>query len=220
MSLHRVPHYPTLNGKLARPLRGALFGGGLTQDGNLSFIGPHHRDAVEFRRRAQIVAGAFSDDSPDWSAGMAEFYQIDPRRAYRSADECLDAEIDGRLPSERIDFVDIATPNCAHFAVAKRAIEAGINVICEKPLTLTVQEAQELATLVAKHRVVFAIPHVYGYWPCSTLAREIVANEIGAESMVLNPIEGLTPDDVAQGRDYLSIMKDNLQNLRAALQCQ
>jgi predicted dehydrogenase len=85
------------------------------------------------------------------------------------------------LPSDRrIDFVSIATPNHMHFPVAKAAVEAGFHVVCDKPLTLTLAEAEELAKLVAKSPVVFAVTHNYTGYPLVRQARQmILAGELG-----------------------------------------
>jgi predicted dehydrogenase len=101
------------------------------------------------------------------------------RRAYGSFAEMFAAE--RALPEgERIDFVSIATPNHMHFPVAKAALAAGFHVVCDKPLTLTLAEAEELAKLVAASKQVFVVTHNYTGYPLVRQAREmILAGELG-----------------------------------------
>jgi predicted dehydrogenase len=85
------------------------------------------------------------------------------------------------LPADkRIDFVSIATPNHMHFPVAKAAVEAGFHCVCDKPLTLTLKEAEDLAAIVQKSNVVFAVTHNYTGYPLVRQAREmILSGELG-----------------------------------------
>jgi predicted dehydrogenase len=101
------------------------------------------------------------------------------RRAYGSFAEMFAAE--RALPEgEQIDFVSIATPNHMHFPVAKAALAAGFHVVCDKPLTLTLAEAEELAKLVAASKQVFVVTHNYTGYPLVRQAREmILAGELG-----------------------------------------
>jgi predicted dehydrogenase len=161
------------NGPLGRKLRMAIVGGGQG-----SFIGRVHVTAAVLDNRAALVAGALSSDPARAKASAAD-YDIDPERAYGSFQEMFAAE--RALPSDRrIDFVSIATPNHMHFPVAKAAVEAGFHVVCDKPLTLTLAEAEELAKLVAKSPVVFAVTHNYTGYPLVRQARQmILAGELG-----------------------------------------
>ncbi|RLS61841.1 MAG: gfo/Idh/MocA family oxidoreductase, partial [Planctomycetota bacterium] len=85
------------------------------------------------------------------------------------------------MPADnRIDFVSIVTPNHMHFPVAKAAVEAGFHVICDKPLTLTLAEAEALAKIVQQSNVVFAVSHNYTGYPLVRQAREMAMNgELG-----------------------------------------
>src|SRR6516164_7968454 len=91
-----------------------------------------------------------------------------------------------KLPaSERIDFVSVATPNHTHFEIAKAFAEAGFNVICDKPLTFDLAQAEELARVVQKTGVVFAVTHNYTGYPLVRQAREMVlGGEIGTVNAV------------------------------------
>ncbi|MEX0585321.1 MAG: Gfo/Idh/MocA family oxidoreductase, partial [Pirellulales bacterium] len=112
------------NAPLHRKLRMALVGGGQG-----AFIGRVHATAAVLDNRAALVAGALSSD-PAKAKASAPDYDIQPDRAYGSVDELIEKE--SKLPADRrIDFVTIATPNHTHYPIAKAAIEAGFNVICD-----------------------------------------------------------------------------------------
>jgi predicted dehydrogenase len=161
------------NGTLGRKLRMAIVGGGQG-----SFIGRVHVTAAVLDNRAALVAGALSSD-PERSKASAADYDIDPARAYGSYKELFARE--RALPADRrIDFVSIATPNHMHFPVATAALEAGFHVVCDKPLTLTLSEAEELARLVGRSQSVFAVTHNYTGYPLVRQAREMaLAGELG-----------------------------------------
>ena len=161
------------NDTLGRKLRMGIVGGGQG-----SFIGRVHVTAAVLDNRAALVAGALSSDPARAKASAAD-YDIDPERAYGSYQEMLDRE--RALPAERrIDFVTVATPNHMHFPVAKAIIAAGFHVVCDKPLTLTLAEAEELARIVADSNVVFVVTHNYTGYPLVRQAREmILAGELG-----------------------------------------
>ncbi len=117
-----------VNEPLNRKLRMALVGGGQG-----SFIGRVHATAAVLDNRAELVAGALSSN-PEKAKASAPDYAISADRAYGSVEEMLAAE--AKLPEDRrIDFVTVATPNHTHFPIAKAAVEAGFNVICDKPMT-------------------------------------------------------------------------------------
>lgn len=161
------------NGALGRKLRMGIVGGGQG-----SFIGRVHVTAAVLDNRAALVAGALSSD-PERAKASAADYDIDLSRAYGSYQEMFDRE--RALPADtRIDFVSIATPNHMHFPVAKAAVEAGFHVVCDKPLTLTLAEAEELAKIVTQSNVVFAVTHNYTGYPLVRQAREMVlSGELG-----------------------------------------
>ena len=145
------------NGALNRKLRMALVGGGQG-----SFIGRVHCTAAVLDNRAALVAGALSSN-PERAKASAPEYDISDDRAYTSYTELLESE--KALPEDqRIDFVSVATPNHTHFEIAKAAVEAGFNVICDKPMTFDLAQAEELAASVDNSDVVFAVSHNYtGY---------------------------------------------------------
>ena len=161
------------NGTLGRKLRMGLVGGGQG-----SFIGRVHVTAAVLDNRAMLVAGALSSDAAR-SKASAPDYDIDPSRAYGSYAELFEKE--RAMPADnRIDFVSIVTPNHMHFPVAKAAVEAGFHVVCDKPLTLTLAEAESLAKIVQQSNVVFAVSHNYTGYPLVRQAREMAMNgELG-----------------------------------------
>lgn len=154
---------------LDRKLRYGMVGGGPG-----AFIGEVHRMAAALDGRIELVAGAFSS-SAEKSKQKGEELNLDPSRVYGSYEEM--AEKESQLPEdERIDFVSIVTPNFLHHPVAKTFIEAGFHVVCDKPMTKTVEEAEELCELVEEHNTVFALTHNYTGYPMVKEAREMVKN--------------------------------------------
>ena len=137
-----------------------------------AFIGAVHHRAATLDGMATLVAGAFSSNAAK-SREQGAAYGLAPDRTYASFDEM--ARRESELPeSERIDFVSIVTPNHLHFPVAKAFIERGIHVVCDKPLTTTLEDAEELCRLVKAHDVVFALTHPYTAYPMVRQARALV----------------------------------------------
>jgi predicted dehydrogenase len=152
---------------LNRKVRYGMVGGGPG-----AFIGAVHRKAAALDGEIELVAGAFSSD-PMKSRRQGEQLFLDPTRVYGSWREMVDGE--RSLPEgERIDFVTIVTPNVAHFEIAKAFIEAGFHVVCDKPMTTTLADAEELCRLVKQHDTVFALTHNYTGYPMVKQARELV----------------------------------------------
>jgi predicted dehydrogenase len=164
---------------LTRKLRFGMVGGGPG-----AFIGAVHRRAATLDGLAELVAGAFSSD-PDKSRAQGRELHLDPRRVYDGYEAM--AEREAALPeSERIDFVSIVTPNHVHFRAARAFIERGIDVICDKPMTTTLEDAESLCRLVQKHGVVFALTHNYSGYPLVKQARALVsAGKLGAVRKVV-----------------------------------
>ena len=126
-----------VNAPLDRKLRMGLVGGGQG-----AFIGRVHATAAVLDNRAELVAGALSSD-PAKAKASAPDYDIPAERAYGSVKEMIEKE--SKLPAgERIDFAAVATPNHTHFEIAKALAEAGFNVVCDKPLTFDLAQAEEL----------------------------------------------------------------------------
>lgn len=175
----------TTNGSLNRKLNMALIGGGQG-----SFIGRVHATAGVLDNRAALVAGALSSNAERAKASAAS-YDIPESRAYTSYAELFEEE--NKLPEgERVDFVSIATPNHTHFEIAKAAVEAGFNVICDKPMTFDMAQAEELVKVVENSGVVFAVSHNYTGYPLIRMAREMILNgELGEiQAIRSNYIQG------------------------------
>ncbi|MCI0697114.1 Gfo/Idh/MocA family oxidoreductase [candidate division KSB1 bacterium] len=152
---------------LQRKLRYGMVGGGPG-----AFIGAVHRKAAALDGEMELVAGAFSS-APDKSKQQGAELFLKANRVYNSYQEM--AEKESRLPQdERIDFVSIVTPNHVHFDIAKTFITAGFHVICDKPMTTTLADAETLCRLVRKHDVIFALTHNYTGYPMVKQARELV----------------------------------------------
>jgi predicted dehydrogenase len=151
---------------------------GLVGGGQGAFIGRVHATAAILDNRAVLVAGALSSDAAKAKASAPD-YDIKPERAYGSVLEMVAAE--SKLPADqRIDFVSVATPNHTHFEIAKAFAEAGFNVMCDKPLTFDLAQAEELAKVVQKTGVVFGVTHNYTGYPLVRQARDMVrAGELG-----------------------------------------
>jgi hypothetical protein len=133
---------------------------------------------------ATLVAGAFSSD-PDKSRRQGDALHLDPDRVYGSFETMAETEA-RRPPDERIDFVSITTPNFLHFDVAKAFITQGFHVVCDKPMTMTVDEAETLCRLVDEHDVVFCLTHNYAGYPMVKQARALVENgELGTVRKVV-----------------------------------
>lgn len=158
---------------LNRRLKYGMVGGGPG-----AFIGDVHRKAAALDGTMHLVAGAFSSDA-DKSRSQGEQLFLDPTRVYASYEEM--AEKEAALPEgERIDFVSIVTPNFLHFPIAKAFIERGIHVVCDKPMTTELEDAEELCRLVKQHDVVFALTHNYTGYPMVKQAKAMVSNgELG-----------------------------------------
>lgn len=150
---------------MARPLRAGIVGGGQG-----AFIGAVHRIAAELDGEARVVAGAMSSD-PERAQASAAAWHLD--RSYASFATMASEEA---RQDDGIDFVIIATPNNLHLPVARAFLEAGIHVVCDKPLAASLDEARELGDLVEKSGRLFALTQTYTGYPMVREAREFVAS--------------------------------------------
>ena len=158
--------------KLGKPRRLRL---GMVGGGPGAFIGGVHRLAARMDDRYELVAAALSSD-PGKSLAAAEALHIP--RAYGRFEEMAAAEA---ARPDGIEAVAIVTPNHMHYANAKKFLEAGIHVICDKPLTTTLEDALDLAKIVERTRLIFGLTHNYTGYPMIRQAREMtLAGELGA----------------------------------------
>ncbi len=145
---------------------------GMVGGGPGAFIGGVHRMAARLDGRFELAAGAFSSD-PEKTRRMGADLGLDPDRIYESYEEMAAAEAE--LPAdERIEAVTIVTPNHLHHPVAMRFLEAGIHVVCDKPLATTLEDAEELCRETAERDLVFCVTHNYSGYPMVKEARERV----------------------------------------------
>ncbi len=151
---------------------------GILGGGGNSLIGVLHRVASSMYDCYQIVGGVFN---PNWeeNIGFANKIGLSTNRVYIDFDAFIEEEL--KLPvSERIQVVSVLTPNFLHFPMAKKLLENGFHVICEKPLTTTYQEARELYTISQKKQTVFAVTYTYTGYPMIRQMREMVLHgELG-----------------------------------------
>jgi predicted dehydrogenase len=156
---------------IGRPLRLAIVGGGPG-----SFVGIMHRLAWSMDGYYQLVAGVLSAN-PDLCGPRAEEMGIEAGRAYRSVAEMVATE---SVRSDSADIIGVLTPNHSHFEYAMMAVQHGFNVICDKPMTNTVEQAQALHVHVEQSDKVFCLTHNYTGYPMVRQARAMVqAGELG-----------------------------------------
>ena len=156
---------------MKRRLRLGMVGGGQG-----AFIGAVHRLAARMDDHYELLAAALSAD-PANARSSALALGLDPARAYEDYARMAQAEA---ARSDGIEVVAITTPNHLHAPVARAFLEAGIHVICDKPLALTLAEGEALARLARQQRRLFALTHTYSGYPMVRHARELVAaGELG-----------------------------------------
>ncbi len=158
---------------MASKIRLGILGGG-----GDSLIGVLHRVAAAMYDQYEIVGGVFN---PNWeeNIGFAEKIGLPTNRIYKDFDTLIVEET--KLPvSERMQVVSVLTPNFLHFPMAKKLLENGFNVICEKPMTITYEEAIILQETLKLANTVFAVTYTYTGYPMVRQMREMIANgEIG-----------------------------------------
>jgi predicted dehydrogenase len=177
---------------MTRRLKMGMVGGGRD-----AFIGKVHRMAARLDGEIELVAGAFSSN-PEKAKRSGEDLFLKPERVYADYQTMLQTE--SQLPpGDRIDFVSIVTPNNLHYPVAKVFLEAGFNVVCDKPMAFDLKEAVALRDLVKRSGKVFALTHNYTGYPMVKEARERArAGQLGRilkvvaeypQGWLLNPID-------------------------------
>ena len=162
-----------------RRLRGGMVGGGPG-----AFIGPVHRMAATMDGEAEFVAGCFSRD-PEKSRKAGARLQVDPGRVYAGYREMAEREAK-RPAGERLDFVSIVATTSAHYEIARCFVENGFNVVCDKPMTTSLEDARTLRDLVKKAGTAFVLTHNYTGYPMVKEARHRVASgELGRINKVV-----------------------------------
>jgi predicted dehydrogenase len=149
-----------------RKLRMGMVGGGQG-----AFIGGVHRMVAALDGQVELVAGSFSQDPENTKLTGRQLY-LDPARCYDTYEQMAAAE--AQLPEDqRIDFVSIVTPNVSHYAIAETFLTAGFHVVCDKPMTYTLDEAERLVKLVEDTGLVFAVTYNYTGHPLIRHARQM-----------------------------------------------
>jgi len=143
---------------------------GFVGGGPNSFIGYSHRLAARFDNRFEFVAGVFSRDIKK-SKEFGKTLGLDPLRCYSDYTSMAKKEVSR---SDGIQALGIMTPSGDHYKVARKFIENNIHIICDKPLTSTVEDAEKLEKLVKKKKIIFALTHVYSAYPMLREAKEII----------------------------------------------
>jgi len=155
---------------------------GMIGGGEGSQIGPAHRLGAQADGLFEFVAGAL-DHRPDAGREYAIKLGIDPSRAYGDWKEMLAGE-KGR--EDRVDLVTVATPNATHFEITKNFLEAGFNVLCEKPMTMSVEEGEEIVRIAEKTGKICAVNYCYSAYPMVRQARAMIrAGELGKIRLVV-----------------------------------
>lgn len=184
---------------------------GMVGGGQGAFIGAVHRLAARMDDQYEFVAGALSS-SPERSRASGAELGLAPDRIYTDYREMAKAEANRK---DGIEAVAIVTPNNIHVPAAKAFIEAGIHVICDKPLALSLKEAKSLETLLKKKNVVFVLTHNYSGYPMIRQAREMVAKgELGQIRLVQAeyPQDWLTEDIEKSGQKQAAWRTDPKQS--------
>lgn len=154
-----------------KKIRMGMIGGGLG-----AFIGDAHRRASRICNDFELVCGVF-DANYERSREFASIEGLDLSRCYESVDAMIAAEL--KLPDDkRMQSVSIVTPNALHFPFASKLLQNGFHLVCEKPMTMTVEEAEELERLVASTGLTFALTHTYTGYPMVRQMRDLVASGV------------------------------------------
>ena len=160
---------------MTRKLRMGMIGGGKD-----AFIGAIHRIAANMDGLVELCAGALSIN-PDIARESGKALFLDEERVYISFEEMILKE--SKLPAEkRLDFITIVTPNFAHFAPAMMALDHGFNIIIEKPMTLTLDEAKQLKNKVQETGLQLCLTHTYSGYPMVKQARAMIESGVLGKS--------------------------------------
>ncbi len=146
---------------------------GMIGGGTGAFIGDAHRRASRICNDFELVGGVFDADY-EKSKLFAGQEGITAERCYKSVEDLIIKESE-MSPDKRMQVVSIVTPNALHYRFAKILLTSGFNVVCEKPMTMTVSEAEELENLVGEKKLTFALTHTYTGYPMVRQMRDIIS---------------------------------------------
>ncbi|MEE5120536.1 Gfo/Idh/MocA family oxidoreductase [Pseudomonas alliivorans] len=162
--------------RISRPVRWAMVGGGAN-----SQIGYIHRSAALRDQNFALIAGAFDID-PERGRAFGEQLGVDPERCYSDYLQLIEQET--RRP-DGIEALSVATPNGTHFSITKAALEAGLHVVCEKPLCFTLKEAETLKEIANANQRIVGVTYGYAGHQLIEQARQMIAaGELGEIRMV------------------------------------
>ena len=162
--------------RISRPVRWAMVGGGAN-----SQIGYIHRSAALRDQNFALIAGAFDID-PERGRAFGEQLGVDPERCYPDYLQLIEQE--ARRP-DGIEAISVATPNGTHFSITKAALEAGLHVVCEKPLCFTLEEAETLREISRANQRIVGVTYGYAGHQLIEQARQMIAaGELGEVRMV------------------------------------
>ncbi|WP_149244895.1 Gfo/Idh/MocA family protein [Dyadobacter sp. 32] len=139
-----------------------------------AFIGGVHRRAAIMDGEIELVCGAFSSN-PEKSKETGKALYLPENRVYADYEEMILKEKE-LSEGDRMDFVCIVTPNFVHYGPTKLALQNGFHVVCDKPITLNTEEAEEIAALVESTGLLFCLTHTYTGYPMVKEARAMIAN--------------------------------------------
>jgi predicted dehydrogenase len=146
---------------------------GMVGGGTDAFIGAIHRLAALMDNQIELVCGCFSVN-PEISKQSGKLYFLPENRVYSTYQEMFENE--AKLPEgERMDFVSIVTPNFVHFGPAMMALDNGFNVVLDKPITFTLEEAIQLKAKIEETGLTFALTHTYSGYPAVKHAKQMIA---------------------------------------------
>ena len=155
---------------------------GMIGGGEGSQIGPAHRLGALADGLYEFAAAAL-DHRPEIGRNYAKSLGVPENRAYGDWNEMLTAEVKRK---DRIDLVTVATPNSTHFEITKAFLEAGFNVLCEKPMTMTVEQGEEIVKIANKARKLCIVNYCYSAYPMVRQARAMVQNgELGKLRLIV-----------------------------------
>jgi predicted dehydrogenase len=173
------------DGSANQRLRVAIVGGGQG-----SVIGSTHRLALRLSERFDLVAGAF-DVEPDRGRRFGRSLLLPSERLYDDVDALIAGE---RQRADAVDLVCILTPNHTHFDIARKVVQAGFHVMCEKPLTTRSEDADEIVRLVGERKRIFAVMYGYTGYPMVRHARDLVrSGRLGAIRLIQSEFALGTP---------------------------
>lgn len=167
-----------------------------------SFIGVVHRNAISFENKAFLTAGCFSRRA-EANRATGEAFGLAPERVYDCWADMAAAEA---AREDGIDFVVVTTPNASHYEVCKGFLEAGIHVVCEKPLCFTVEQAEELAGLAREKQLLFCVMYSYSGFNMVKQARELILDGAIGEVIDVNAeyLQEWLVDDIGSSEDVMA----------------